>query len=293
MKIEHKWYIPEDLLKNAFDNLGIEKEYYSIFMDRANDYLNDLAKQFEPEPPDKEDFVDSIENASDWIIIYSEQIKLGLSEPWSSTYAGYRVSWSKDESAYEAYNKVCNDVGEEKADRDLAIFAQSLCDDPIFIKSYIHIFNNNFKDAENRAHEYTELYKSLIEKGKSPIYAKQYALQIQENDPAYCELYASKFEESINKGRDEDNSRIIANAYKNLHYDHWPEDNYFLGIEAHKGYMQGFEYAIDNGIDSPQTFAEEYKKAYLHTLSPDEEEPPCKTKGKYDDIISKLLADKT
>lgn len=148
-------------------------------------------------------------------------------------------------------------------------------------------------DSIENASLFIKEYAVQKNNGKSHIYAKQYALQILgENDPAYCELYAFKFEECINKGRNEEKSRKLANEYKDIHYDYWPEDNNYLGIEAHKGYMKGFEYAIDNGIDSPQTFAEEYKKAYLHTLSPDEEEPPCKTKGKYDDLINKLLANK-
>lgn len=145
-------------------------------------------------------------------------------------------------------------------------------------------------DSIENASQFIEEYAVQTNNGKSHIYAKQYALQILgENDPAYCELYASKFEESINKGRDEEKSRRIANAYKDLLYEYWPEEDNYLGIEGHKGYMKGFEYAIDNGIDSPYTFAEEYKEAYLHSLFPNEKEPPCKKKGKYGDIISKLL----
>ena len=138
---------------------------------------------------------------------------------------------------------------------------------------------------------YIKEYESQIKMGKSAIYAKQYALHLLDDYlPAFCELYASKYEECINKGRDEHAAAIIATEYEDLYDRYWPEDNNYLGIEAHKGYMQGFEYAIDNGIDPPEAFAEEYEKAYLHSLFPDEEEPPCKHKGKYDDIIGKLLA---
>ena len=53
--------------------------------------------------------------------------------------------------------------------------------------------------------------------------------------------------------------------------------------------MEGFEYAIDNGIDSPEKFAEEYEKEALGRLFPDEKDPPYRIKGKYEVIISKLL----
>lgn len=145
-------------------------------------------------------------------------------------------------------------------------------------------------DSIENASLFIKEYAIQKNNGKSQIYSKQYALHILgDYDPAYCELYASKYEECINKGRDHRAAVIIATEYRNLYGKYWPEDDNYLGIEAHKGYMKGFEYAIDNCIGSPGTFAEDYMKAYLHSLFPDEEEPPCKSKGKYDDIISKLL----
>jgi hypothetical protein len=287
---KQKWTIADEVLKESFRTLGIDVLYFPLFKKNAIERLNDIADSYEPE---QDDINSSIELAGEWVKIYAEQIKLGLSKLWVSTYADYRVSWPKDDSANEAYNNVCKNFGEEKADKDLAIFTKSLCDDPVFVKSYIDFFHDGFMDAENRAHEYTNLYKSLIEKGKSGVYARQYALHyLDVISPDYCELYASKYEECINKGRDDDKARRIATAFENLYEEYWPDDDNLLGIEAHNSYMKGFEYAIENDIDSPETFAEEYEKAYLHSLFPDEEEPPCKIKGKYNDIISKLLASK-
>ncbi len=141
---------------------------------------------------------------------------------------------------------------------------------------------------------YIKEYETQIKLGKSAIYANQYALRLLEDYlPAYCELYASKYEECINKGRDDRSAAIIAAEYENLYQEYWPEADNFFGIEGHKGYMKGFEYAIDNCFDSPAAFAKEYEKAYLSSLFPDDEKPPCKIKGKYDDIISKLLSNKS
>ena len=287
---KQKWTIADNVLKESFRTLGIDVLYFPLFKKDAIERLNDIAATYEPE---QDDIDSSIELAGEWVKIYAEQIKLGLSKLWASTYADFKVSWSKDDSANEAYNKVCMNFSEEEANKDLAIFAKSLCDDPIFVQSYIDIFHDDFQDAEKRAHEYINLYRSLIEGGKSPVYAKQYALHyFADISPEYCKLYASKYEECINKGRDNDKAKIIATAYENLYEEYWPEDDNLLGIEAHNSYMKGFEYAIDNGIDFPATFAEEYEKAYLSTLFPDEKEPSIKIKGKYDDLFSKLLAEK-
>ena len=225
-----KWTLANDVLKEAFRILGIDVLYFPLFKKDAIERLNDIAATYEPE---QDDVNLSIELAGEWVKTYAEQTKLGLSKQWASTYAEFKVSWPKDDSAYEAYNKVCKDFGEEEADKDLAIFAKSLCDDPFFVESYIHIFIDDFKDAEKRAHEYTNLYKSLIEKGKSPVYAKQYALHyFADISPEYCKLYASKYEECINKGRDNDKAKIIAIAYENLYEENWPEHVNLLGIEV-------------------------------------------------------------
>lgn len=133
---------------------------------------------------------------------------------------------------------------------------------------------------------YIKEYEAQIKLGKSAIYAKQYALhRLDDYLPAFCELYASKYEECINKGRDDHAAAIIATEYEDLYDRYWPEDNNYLGIEAHEVYMKGFEYAIDNGIDSPEKFAKEYQAAYYEKG----ERPSYVAKGEYDDIISKLL----
>ena len=43
-----------------------------------------------------------------------------------------------------------------------------------------------------------------------------------------------------------------------------------MGIEAHKGYMEGFEYAVDNNIESPEEYAKKYEEKYLAKRFPDE-----------------------
>lgn len=195
MDIEQKWEIPVDLLKSAFDDLNIDKDYYSYFEERANRCVNELATQFAPELPDKEDFNKSIDTATTYIQEFVKQIRLGHSELWSDKYSYYLDAYGEVYSVESAYDAVKLKLGEEIADKELALYANSLYNDPIFVESYIYYFHDGFKDPEKIAKEYTGLYKSLIEKGKSSIYAKEYARHFingyLEND---CDYYASKFE---------------------------------------------------------------------------------------------------
>ena len=284
MTLEPKWTIAEEVLKETFGKLDMDEKYYPIFSKRAIRCLNEIADGYEPEQDD----IDScLKLSSEYMNIYVGQIESGLSELWASTYAEYKISWSVDESAHEAYNLVCEVKGQDLADKDLSLFAQFLSDDPKFVETY-HSFFKKYVSIEDTL-EYLRIYDSLIEKGKSTIYAKQYALRrLEEIDPEFCDLYASKYEECINKGRDEKDADTIATAYEDLYEDYWPEDDNIMGIEGHKAYMKGYEYAIDNNIESPHYFAEEYEKEAIARLFPGEKESPCKVKGKYDDLIKRL-----
>jgi hypothetical protein len=287
MDIEQKWNIPEESLKVAFDKLEIDNKFYPLFVERANRCVNDLAAEFAPEPPDKEDFDDSINIATEYMNIYVGQIDAGLSELWATTYANNRLNNEEDDSAWEAYWKVCKSQNREMADKDLALFARFLDDNPRFVENYIVIFINGgtIKDT----YDFLKLYDLLIEKGKSEVYAREYALHhIDTPDDDYCHIFATKYEECINKGIERGKAYTIAEAYEDCYDRHYSQDNDLEGKKAIDVYIQGFEYAIVNGIDSPEKFAKAYQSAYYNNG----EKPSYVAKGEYDDIIIKLLADK-
>ena len=89
---KQKWTIADEVLKESFRTLGIDVLYFPLFKKNAIERLNDIADSYEPE---QDDINSSIELAGEWVKIYVEQIKLGLSKLWVSTYADYRVSWPK------------------------------------------------------------------------------------------------------------------------------------------------------------------------------------------------------
>ena len=98
---KQKWTIADEVLKESFRTLGIDVLYFPLFKKNAIERLNDIADSYEPE---QDDINSSIELAGEWVKIYAEQIKLGLSKLWVSTYADYRVSWPKDDSAKRTFS---------------------------------------------------------------------------------------------------------------------------------------------------------------------------------------------
>lgn len=281
---EQKWSIPEESLKEAFGKLEIDAKFYPIFAERATKALNGIAIGYEPE---EDDIDGSLDIATEFMNIYIGQIEAGLSELWATTYANNRLNDEEDNSAWEAYWTVSKTQNREQADKDLTQFAHFLSDDPKFTENYTEFFidGRTIKDT----YEFLKLYDSLIEKGKSEVYAKQYALHhLDTPDNDYSHLYASKYEECINKGIESYKAATIAGAYEDCYDAHYPQDNDVEGKEFIDVYIQGLEYAIVNGIDPPDEFAKEYQRAYYNNGK----RPSYVAKGKYDDIISQLLTDK-
>ena len=276
-----KWTIPEESLKEAFGRLEIEAKYYPLFVERANNALNDIADGYDPE---QDDIDGSIDIATDYINIYVEQIRAGLSETWAEAYANHRLNEDVEDSAWGAFMAVSKSLPYEQAKKELVHFARFLDDDPSFVENYAYFFI--YKWTIEDVKEFIRIKNSLIEQGKSEVYSRVYAIHHNSTpDDDYCHLFASKFEECINKGIETDKAYTIADAYEDYYETHYPQDNDIEGKKFIDVYIQGFEYAIVNGIDSPKKFAEEYRAAYYDKG----EKPSYVAKGEYDDIISNLL----
>lgn len=281
---DQKWTIPEESLKETFDKLEIDEKYYPIFSERANKALNGIADDY---GLDQDDIDDSLEIATEYMNIYVGQIEAGLSETWAEAYANHRLNEDVDDSAWEAFMAVSKSLAYEQAKKELVHFARFLDNDPSFVENYAYFFI--YKWTIEDVKEFIKIKNSQIEQGKSEVYAREYALHhncTPEDD--YCHLFASKFEECINKGIERDKAYTIAEAYEDCYDTHYPQDNDIEGKKFIDVYIQGFEYAIVNGIDVPEKFAKEYQAAYYNNG----ERPSYVAKGEYDYIISKLLANK-
>ena len=282
---EQKWAIPEETLKVAFGKLEIDAKYYPLFVERATKALNEIAIGYDPE---QDDIDGSLEIATDFMNIYVGQIDAGLSETWAEAYANHRLNEDVDDSAWNAFMAVSKSLAYEQAKKELVHFARYLDDDPSFVENYAYFFI--YKWTIEDVKEFMRIKNSQIEQGKSEVYAREYALHHNSTpDDDYCHLYASKYEACINKGIESYKAATIAEAYEDCYDKHYPQDNDLEGKKFIDVYIQGFEYAVVNGIDPPEKFAKAYQAAYYNNG----ERPSYVAKGEYDDIISKLLANKS
>ena len=281
---EQKWAIPEETLKVAFGRLEIDAKYYPLFVERATKALNEIAIGYDPE---QDDIDGSIDIATDFMNIYVGQIEAGLSESWAEAYANHRLNEDVEDSAWASFQAVSKLQGYVQARMEVSHFARFIDDDSSFVENYAYFFI--YKWTIEDVKEFMRIKNSLIEKGKSEVYAREYALHHNSTpDDDYCHLFASKFEECINKGIERDKAYTIAEAYEDYYDSHYPQDNDLKEKEFIDVYIQGFEYAIINDIDSPKKFAKEYQEAYYNNG----EKPSYVAKGEYDDIISQLLENK-
>lgn len=292
--------LTESVIKELFVKTGVDEKYFSYYeteLKRSHkafreEYPYDENEDEEERAEDEKIEKACIECANDYIRYYVEEREKGHGNKWSDSVARDRVGGEHEFFVYiNAYTSIEN---EAEKDKELTIHAYSLNSDPFFIEQYKRYFIDQSEYPQEDAVKYTKTYLDCLSKGKSEVYAKQYALRLVDycESKEYCELYASKYEESINKGRDESKTIRIANEYVDLYERYWPEDDNILGIEAHEGYMKGFEYAIDNDIDSPQIFAEEYEEFYLSILFPHEKDKSLKKQWKYEEHLKKLFPNK-
>ena len=197
---EQKWAIPEETLKVALGKLEIDAKYYPLFVEKATKALNEIAIGYDPE---QDDIDGSIDIATDYMNIYVGQIEAGLSETWAETYADHRLRENVDDSAWEAFQAVSKLQGYVQARMEVSHFARFIDDDSSFVENYAYFFI--YKWTIEDVKEFMRIKNSLIEKGKSEVYAREYALHHNITpDDDYCHLFASKFEECINKGIERD-----------------------------------------------------------------------------------------
>ena len=64
------------------------------------------------------------------------------------------------------------------------------------------MFEEGDSNLVENAEEYSRVYHSLIEEGKSDVYAHAYAYVFGAHEPPFCEKYANAFELATNHGRD-------------------------------------------------------------------------------------------
>lgn len=202
--------LTERVIKELFVKTGVEEKYFSYYESELKrrhkafreEYPYDENEDEEERAEDEKMEKAYIECANKYIKYYVEEREKGHGHKWSDSVARARVRGEHEYIVYyDAYTSIENEAEKNK---ELTIHANSLYSDPIFIEQFKRYFIDQSEYPQEDAENYIKTYLDCLSKGKSEVYAKQYALHLVDfrESEGYCDLYASKYEECINKGRD-------------------------------------------------------------------------------------------
>lgn len=257
--------IDGELLCKAFTELNIDKEYFSLFAQRANECFADL--ESDCSEPDNDEY--SINQAKEFIILYSTEMAKGHCHQWAYTFAR-NIFEDKEVACREAYNAIEDPL---LAATELTIHATSLNSNPRFIEYYKVAFLNCYgSNTEQIALDYTVQFEKAIQDGKTEIYAHRFADLYAEDhwDINYCVKYAEKYDECITNGKDEEYAKLYADKYGDGFCNYGEREDANIPEfweEKVIGYMKGWEYARANNLKT--NFADLYENIYLNAVYSD------------------------
>jgi hypothetical protein len=170
----------------------------------------------------------------------------------------------------------------ELAKQELLIHSGTFGGDENFIKHYIYLFEIEvvFKDLENRAKKYSEIYKTQSVLSKSEVYIHEYARLLSSGDynPIYCEEYAYAYDKAVKEGKSEVYALEFAEVYGEELVDikarYGISENEELinyAIEKVDAYMTAWEYNEKHHLKNFKRFADIYETIYFNSYYPNEE----------------------
>jgi hypothetical protein len=210
-------------------------------------------------------------------VFLSEKAK-GHGDQWSLAVAN--CGEEGDLVYHVAYNEIVK-TNPELAKKEILIRSKSLSNDEVFIKHHIYIYETEIHDTDriNRATKYSEIYKDQIAKGKSVVYAHEYALLLSRGkyNTIYCEEYAYAYDKAIKEGKSEAYALEFAEVYgdelvdiKSRYGISEDEDQINYAIEKVDVYMTAWEYNEKHELKNFKRFADIYETIYFKTYYPNE-----------------------
>lgn len=267
--------LTDDLIRDAFDKLGIDKKFFPFFEKEVKELFDD-----EVYPDDEDDTEDTLEEenrelsivldiAGKRTKIFATEIEKGHSETWANSF----VKQSDEEEyrrVFTAYNSIEN---KEQREKELDIHVNSLSDDIIFRERYKSLFQEFEFDLHEKALQYCVLYHQCIKDGKSEIYAHAFADKMNSYEgnlyfSHVAEIYADAYEQAIKNGMndeqayefgcfftdlcDDDSWFTSINLFLKKYHEDWQKELYlYLAQKDYKHYSKN---------DMPELEVEEFKR---------------------------------
>lgn len=235
--------LTDSMIHQSFEKTGVDQSYFPIYEAEAKRCFLALEKDC----PDEDDNAEScLSLTDDYIKYYVEESEKGHCCKWCASVAEKSVTGGDEDGIYrDTYDSL--DSAEEK-ERELNIHTNSLSDDPIFRERYKSMFEEGIANLKESTENYTRIYHSLINEGRSEVYAHAYAYVSADYKPLFCEIYAEAFELGTKHGMDSSAA-------------------YCFGDFCTEACDQGYEINIDNYI---KQYHEVWQKKFYLKLICDE-----------------------
>ncbi len=289
-----------ELIK-LFKQDGIAEQYFSKFLAYYKICFDDAYEDYKDWEDNDWDEGDSVQASALWctnrfIKPYLELTAKGHGEEWAHEIAH---SAEEGEKAIFFTHADLHAINPELARKELLIHAKSLGGDVFFEKHYIFLFEV-VAEPEGRietAQQYSKIYKEEIAKGKSAVYAHQYADLISEGEfhETYCKEYAFAFDKAIGKNKSNEYAKVFADKYANSLVDikmryGISEDQEMIdfAIEKVNAFMKAWEYAKEHRLNDFNRFAEIYENEHFNVYFPNEIAPDWSIEE-----LDKLVLEKT
>lgn len=276
----------EEELKEIFQLYQIEDKFFSKYIDFYNVCFKELLehhKYYKDEDWDEDETVqaNALWSANDFIKDYSKHIKNGHGEEWS-----HILALSNEEGQigiFHAYTDL-RKINLNLAKEEVLIYAKSQSIDKDFLKHYLHLVEE-VSEPGNRietAKKYAEVYKKELAKGKSEVFANEYASLIASGGfhKSYCEDYAFAYDKAVSKNQTDEYASLYADKYASVLVDikrrfgiSADEEMIDYAIQKVNAFMNAWVYAKEHRLVHFERFADIYENIHLNTYFADEGRP--------------------
>jgi len=269
-------YYSEVIIQNIINENNFDKEVEEVFIKELSKSLTELSS--DKYWVEEDDFDYSLRVCIEYGKNFAGKRKAGFSYIWSYTYADNMSYGEVDSFILECFSE-SKKVSYENAMNDLKMHCMLYYEDDLFTDYIIRMATDADSyikiGIENAAFNFSKFYTEQIKKGKSEIYAFQYANLMAEEqlDSDYCEEYAYAYEKAICNGKDKVYAAEYAEKYGDIMVDIQQEnvttESGKLRIEYAKlkveAYINGWEYADMNNLKKSGLFIDYYEKEFLNT----------------------------
>lgn len=233
--------LTDSLIQESFSKLGLDEIFFQRYESEVRKCYTEL-QDSEPDdddtPYEESNVAWSLQSSAKYIGIYAKELEKGHGEKWADSYARNITIESDYITIRIAMEAIEN---KDELERELEIHANSLSKDAVYKRRYKSLLQEGNDKAKEIAEEYTNIYHSCIDEGKSETYAHAYAYATNNFSEPFWEIYANSYEEAVKHGMNDLEAAAFGymctdsadggffsgvNDFKKIYKEDWQRDFY-------------------------------------------------------------------